>query len=667
MTWMQRSGARRRMGLVLFVPLILMSACSQSADNTDRAVAAELGARIGATLWTPWVWVAGFGASEAVTMSFDEENDGTIEWTQTATTSSSGDAPFNLGSYSVKVGSRITATSASYSRELIVEEVRIEYVNAATNVVSGYAPPSSQVEVEIMQAGPPLALVVVAADAEGRWSYDFTSLHDIEDGREVDAEVFDAQGNASRVWWQAVVPSVGAGYSQYGANSVFVRNFAPGTSVRLRIDYGSDGGPLDGFDYDQTSVVNNRYGFGFDLGGFDLLHPGDRLVATGGGWEKELTTVVLRIEKADPATDVVGGIAEPGATVLAGVMPPGGGGPAAAQQAVVAGPGTGVWTADFSALVDFDENRQVTASVFDEDGDETFTNWVAVTPYYSALVTDGPPSGVFVSGFAKGTSVRVRVDVANNGTYDYDLTAVMTQQFGYRFALGGSGLLNAGDRVVVDGGGWLKDGILASLSVALVDSRNDEVAGTAAPGAVVGLAVSPAPGEPGGPPVATATVTADGLGIWDVDLSGTVDLVAGQQVNATISDEDGDRTEAIGFGSQDVWPKTGFEKPVVNPPGYATRKAGSVVPIKFTLGGDRGMDVFEAGSPTSIGIECGTNPEMQGGEPIARSMRNGLTYNATTQIYELRWITPKNWKGTCRQLVVAFADGTTLRANFRFT
>lgn len=663
----QRLGGRRWVGTLFVVPLLVMSACSQSAEETDGVTAAVLGARISATLWTPWVGVAGFGSSEQVTASFDEDNDGTIEWTQTATTSSSGDAPFNLGSYSVKVGSRITAASSTYSRELIVQQVRIEYANSSTNVVSGYAPPSSQVRVEVMQAGPPLAQIVATADAAGRWSYDFTSLYDIEDGRELAAEVLDAEGNASRVWWQAVVPSVGAGYSQYGANSVFVKDFAPGTSVRLRIDYESDGGPLDGFDYDQTAVVNNRYGFGFDLGGFDVLHPGDRLVATGGGWEKELTTSVLRIEKADAATDVVGGVAAPGATVLVGVMPPGGGGPAASQQTVPAGSSDGVWTADFSTLIDFEENRQVTAKVVDADGDETFTNWLAVTPYFSALVTDGPPSGVFVWGYARDTTVRVRVDVANDGTYDYDLTEVMPQPFGYRFELGGSGLLGAGDRVLVEGGGWSKEGVLVPLSVTKVDTQSEAVSGTAAPGTLVDVAVSPPPGEPGGPAIATATVRVDSTGGWVADFSGTANLVVGQQVNATVSDSDGDRTEALGWGSEEVWPKTGFEKPVVNPPDYSSRKAGSVVPLKFSLGGDRGMEIFAEGSPTSIGVACGTNPDMQGGEPIAMPGRNGLTYNSVTQMYELRWVTSKNWKGTCRQLVVTFADGTTLRANFRFT
>lgn len=622
-------------------------------------------AHVEATLWTPWVAVSGFGPSEEVTVTYDETNDGTPEWTGSATTSSTGDAPFNLGSAQVKVGSLVTASSASYTRELVVADVRIEYANASSNVVAGVAPAEASVRIQVLQAGPPLADVMVTADAEGRWTYDFTSIYDIEDGREMTAQVSDAEGNVSRASWQAVVPSIGAGYSQYGANSVNVRNFAPGTEVRMQIDFSGDGGPLDGFDYEHIAVVNNRFGFGFDIGGFDLLHPGDRLVATGGGWTKELTTTLLRIEKADAAQDVVGGVAEPSAAVTVGVMPAGGGGPAAAQATVTAD-ASGRWEADFSSLLDFDANRQVMASIVDADGDQTFTTWLAMTPYFSALVTDGPPSGVSVWGFAAGTVVRVRVDIANDGTFDYDIIQTMSQMFGDRVDLSGSGLLHAGDRVLVEGGGWTKEGTLALLSVSQVSFESDLVTGTAAPGASVRVNVSVPPGDPGGSPIATMTVTADSVGDWTADFSGSVDIVLDQQVSALISDADGDLTEALGWAGEEIWPKSGFESPVVNPPGFSTRKAGSVAPIKFSLGSDRGLEIFAAGFPVSVEIPCGSNPEMESGDPIAMPSRKGLTYNAATGLYEMRWATSKGWKGTCRQLVVAFADGDVLRANFNF-
>ena len=44
-----------------------------------------------------------------------------------------------------------------------------------------------------------------------------------------------------------------------------------------------------------------------------------------------------------------------------------------------------------------------------------------------------------------------------------------------------------------------------------------------------------------------------------------------------------------------------------------------------------------------------------------------LTYDAGTARYHYVWKTDKAWGGTCRQLQIKFADGTTQVANFNFT
>ena len=662
----------RRINPLVGAVTVLLGACLVVAGygivhRDSRVSGLAIGtARIEASLWTPWVAVSDFAASEPVTLTVDLDNDGNVDWSATQTTSTEGASLFNLGTVNVRVGARIAASSSTYLREMIVVDVRIEYANSATNVVSGVAPAGSQVRVQVQQAGPPLADVTVSADAEGRWSYDFTGTYDIESGRSLTAQVSSLEGNVTRVSWKAVIPTVAASYSQYGANSVVVKNFAPGTSVRLRIDYENDGGPIDGYDYDETRVVDNPFGFGFNIGGFDLIRPGDEFVATGGGWAKTLSTTLLRIEKADPSTDVVGGVARSSDLVTVGVMSESGWGPPVAQQTVTADPSTGDWAADFAALADFDAGRQVTASVFDVDGDETSTTWTARTPRFTALVTDGPPSSVRVTDFARGTTLRLRVDLDNDGGYDIDRTEEASQMFGHSFDLGGSGLLNAGDRILVTGGGWVKEGVLVALSVSSVDPMADSVRGTAVPGARVDVAVSVPPGEPGGPPIAVKSVTADGDGNWVAIFLGEVDIVPEQQVNATISDEDGDATEAIGWASRETWPVTGFEKPIVNPPGYTSVKAGSVVPVKFSLGGDRGLDVFESGFPASGVIPCGSNPNLEDGTPIVSPGKTPFRYEPAKDIYELRWSTSKLWSGTCRQLIVKLVDGSVLRANFRF-
>jgi hypothetical protein len=48
---------------------------------------------------------------------------------------------------------------------------------------------------------------------------------------------------------------------------------------------------------------------------------------------------------------------------------------------------------------------------------------------------------------------------------------------------------------------------------------------------------------------------------------------------------------------------TGFYQPVDNGL-WNTAKAGSAIPVKFSLGGDQGLDVIKPGSPTMTGIPC---------------------------------------------------------------
>ena len=100
--------------------------------------------------------------------------------------------------------------------------------------------------------------------------------------------------------------------------------------------------------------------------------------------------------------------------------------------------------------------------------------------------------------------------------------------------------------------------------------------------------------------------------------------------------------------------------PIVN-----SVKAGSAVPVKFTLGGDMGLAIFAAGYPKSGVYSCGAAAE----DAIEETLTAGnstLTYDAGTGKYIYVWKTERSWVGTCRQLQIKFADGTTRVANFHF-
>jgi len=121
------------------------------------------------------------------------------------------------------------------------------------------------------------------------------------------------------------------------------------------------------------------------------------------------------------------------------------------------------------------------------------------------------------------------------------------------------------------------------------------------------------------------------------------------------------------FQAPFVYHFTGFFQPVDALPTYNSLKAGSAVPVKFSLGGNQGLSVFATGSPASGVISCTNAGSVDAVEQTVSASASGLTYDAGTGQYIYAWKTNKAWAGTCRQLVLKFRDGTQKAANFKFT
>lgn len=110
---------------------------------------------------------------------------------------------------------------------------------------------------------------------------------------------------------------------------------------------------------------------------------------------------------------------------------------------------------------------------------------------------------------------------------------------------------------------------------------------------------------------------------------------------------------------------TGFFPPVDNQPIINTVNAGRAIPIKFSLNGYQGLDIFSAGYPASVAVACGTSAE----DAIEQTVTAGgssLSYDATTDQYTYVWKTDKVWANTCRTFVLKLSDGSYYRANFKF-
>lgn len=109
----------------------------------------------------------------------------------------------------------------------------------------------------------------------------------------------------------------------------------------------------------------------------------------------------------------------------------------------------------------------------------------------------------------------------------------------------------------------------------------------------------------------------------------------------------------------------GFLQPVEPRPTLNALKAGAAVPVRFSLGGDRGLDIFAPVYPRSETIACDATADIEAVEQTTTAGGGSLTYDATTDVYTYVWKTDKTWATTCRQLVLGLADGTFQRANFK--
>lgn len=110
----------------------------------------------------------------------------------------------------------------------------------------------------------------------------------------------------------------------------------------------------------------------------------------------------------------------------------------------------------------------------------------------------------------------------------------------------------------------------------------------------------------------------------------------------------------------------GFFQPVDNLPVLNVVNAGKAIPVKFSLSGNKGLNIFAAGSPSSVSISCdGSAPQSDIDETV-NAGGSSLNYDAGADQYNYVWKTQNSWKNTCRQLILTLNDGTEHRANFKF-
>jgi hypothetical protein len=103
---------------------------------------------------------------------------------------------------------------------------------------------------------------------------------------------------------------------------------------------------------------------------------------------------------------------------------------------------------------------------------------------------------------------------------------------------------------------------------------------------------------------------------------------------------------------------SGFFQPVDNPPTLNVAKAGSAIPVKFSLGGDQGLDIFQPGYPRVTTVSCSTSAPTDAIETTVTAGSSSLQYDSTANQYTYVWKTNANGAGTCVQFDLGLNDGS---------
>jgi hypothetical protein len=184
---------------------------------------------------------------------------------------------------------------------------------------------------------------------------------------------------------------------------------------------------------------------------------------------------------------------------------------------------------------------------------------------------------------------------------------------------------------------------------------------------------------PGSLDIAAAAVYAT----LDLEPGGSVDVVVAPGTNGTVDITTvsvlNGRTTVNAWGQTQVLSSAqqasmtaspyafrGFFTPVDNAPTLNRLKAGSAVPVKFSLTGNFGLNIFQVASPASQKVDC-QGTAIDDVEQTMTAGASALSYDAATDQYTYVWKTDKSWGGTCRQLTLRFSDATVKTASFMFT
>jgi Tol biopolymer transport system component len=263
----------------------------------------------------------------------------------------------------IQAGDRVLLAGDLTTREHTVLPLQVTLLDTEANTIGGVTEPGTE-EVHAWVHGEDATLQIVAPDADGKWTVDFSPF-DLAPGRGGRAEQFDADGDATSVDWYIPNPhfTVFPEWEWFDG-----MDWPDGATVSISVT----GKP-------ECAAVAESWG-GFFNGGFPggcdvAVH--DVVIFDDGRTTREHTVRNLSITGVDKAENTVAGTADPGAVVHVWVHEIGGDlHPTAGED--------GDWLADFDdSSVDLVEGMCGRTEIRDEVGNATAVDWCVPPPAWA--------------------------------------------------------------------------------------------------------------------------------------------------------------------------------------------------------------------------------------------------------------------------------------------
>lgn len=190
--------------------------------------------------------------------------------------------------------------------------------------------------------------------------------------------------------------------------------------------------------------------------------------------------------------------------------------------------------------------------------------------------------------------------------------------------------------------------------------------------------LSPASGSIGSSVVITGANFTGTTAVKFNGVAATFTVNSGTQITATVPTgastgsisvvtPGGTATSTGSFSVTVTYPFTGFFQPVANLPFINKVRAGKAIPVRFSLGGNRGLNILATGYPTVTPIQCpyyAPENTITDANTVAVTSSSLIYYAASNQ-YIYVWKTDKAWKNSCRKLTIRLNDGTDHVALFK--